>query len=561
MTRRSLQTLIGSFVGMTILLSVSNIALAATPKDTTPPGDVEKLTAIVGDGMVSLSWDAATDDTGVTGYNVYVGPDEVTATNTAKYAESKKLENVTTYDVKKLENGKTYYMAVTALDAAGNESESYSPYVTVKPFSKVVAAVNGVDTTTTTTSVAKDVPKDAPKEVAKTSDVVAAAPAAGGADTTAPTVKSAEAVYKGQVKVIFSEPIKLPLVKPERAFMVQDNIVYDKLVVNSASMDPSDKTNSTVLLDTDDQNPNSDYVVTASSDIEDLAGNPISSGTSDAGQFKGSAITLETYLKAHPAAPAADAAVPAPATTNPLVPAANASTEAPKDALKIDKLEIKDDTTLKITFTKPVVLSINPTENFVISKKGDANALLSLSSIAIDEAKTSVVITATMEPGASYTLTMAGILDDKGVEMTKENSTFDFVSTAATVVKDVTPPEDVTNFVAKAVKTLAAKLSWTGSKNSAGDLLEYIVYRSMDGKKYGQITSLSKENTAYEIQELEPGYHYYKVTSKDANGNESKGKTVALRLSETGPEVGLLALMSVGLGRVFGRKKQKKSKI
>lgn len=546
MTRRSLQTLIGSFVGTALLLSMSSVVLAATPKakDTTPPTDVEKLTAVIGDGMVTLSWDAAKDNTAVTGYKVYVGPNEVTETNTAKYAESKKIENVTTYDVKKLENGKTYYMAVTALDAAGNESASYSPYVAVKPFSKIVAAVNGVDTSKTTTSVAKD---------AKPADVVAAT-TPGAADTTAPTVKSAVAVYKGQVKVTFSEPVKLPVVKPDKAFTVQDNIIYEKLVVNNAFMDPSDKTGTIVLLDTADQNPDSDYIVTVSSDVEDLAGNPISSGTSDVGQFKGSAITLEAYLKAHPAAPAKTEVV----AKNPLVATADAVSA---DTVKISKLEVLNDTTLKITFTKPLVLNTDPMQNFSITKKGDANAKLSLSSFEIDETKMIATITATMEPKANYTLLMTGVLDDKGVEMTKENATFDFVNQVTTPVKkDVTPPEDVTNFVAKAVQTMTAKLSWTKSKNSAGDLLEYIIYRSLDGKKYGQLTSLTKENTAFEAKELEPGYHYYKITSKDASGNESKGKTVTIRLAETGPEVGLLALMSIGFGRVFGRKKQKKSK-
>ncbi len=544
MTRRSLQALIGSFVGTALLLSMGSVVLAATPKkDTTPPTDVEKLTAVIGDGMVSLSWDAAKDDTAVTGYKVYVGPDEVTELNTAKYAESKKIENVTTYEVKKLENGKTYYMAVTALDAAGNESESYSPYVTVKPFSKVVAAVNGVDTSKTTTSVAPE---------AKATDLVAAT-TPSAADTTAPTVKSATAVYKGQVKVTFSEPVTLPSVKPDKAFTVQDNLVYEKLVVNDAFMDPSDKTGTVVLVDTADQNPDSDYIITVSSDVEDLAGNPISSGTSDVGQFKGSAVTLEAYLKAHPAAPAAEVV-----TKNSLI----ASTEAAStDTVKISKLEVLNDTTLKVTFSKPVVLNTDPTQNFSITKKDDKKAKFSLSSFEIDETKMVATLTATMEPKVNYTLVMTGILDDKGAEMTPKNSTFDFVSEIATIVKkDITPPEEVTNFVAKTVKTMTAKLSWTKSKNSAGDLLEYIIYRSLDGKKYGQLTSLTKENIAFESPELEPGYHYYKITAKDANGNESKGKTVKIRLTETGPEIGLLALMSIGFGRVFGRKKQKKSK-
>ncbi len=559
MTRRSLQALIGSFLGTAMIFSASSIAFAATPdSDTTPPGDVERLTAVTGDSMITLSWDAAKDDAGVTGYKIYFGPDEVMETNTATYAKHETVENVTTYELKKLENGKKYFIAVTAVDAAGNESENYSPYVGVKPMSKIVAAANGVDTAATTV-VTKD-----------SKDAIVAVTPSSGSDTTAPTVKSAIALYKGQVKVTFSEPIKLPVMKPEKSFTVQDNIVYEKLAVNGAFMDPSDKTGTIVLLDTDNQNPDSDYIVTASSDIEDIAGNLISSGTSDVGQFKGSAITLEAYLKAHPATTAtatAPAATKTEAVTKnvPLIPAANATTDTskdvPKDAFKISKLEVQNDTTIKLTFSKPLVLSINPTENFSITKKNDPKALLSISSIEINEAKTSVIITATMEPKTDYALVMADVMNDKGDLLTKENSTFDFVSTTGAVVKkDTTPPEDVSNFVAKTAKTLAAKLSWTKSKNSAGDLLEYILYRSMDGKKYGSITSLSKENTAYETQELSPGYYYYKITAKDANGNESKGKSVKVHLAETGPEVGLLVLMSVGLGRVFGRKrKQKKS--
>jgi len=543
MTRRSLQTIIGSFVSATILFSISSVAFAATAKDTTPPADIERLTAIVGDGVVSLSWDPAEDDTGVTGYKVYVGPDEVTDANTAKYAESKKIENVTTYDVTKLENGKTYYMAVTALDAAGNESESYSPYVAVKPFSKIVAAVNGADTTTATTSVTKD-----------SSTVADTTPSA--ADTTAPTVKSAIALYKGQVKVTFSEAVKLPAVKPEMSFLVQDNIIYEKLAVKDAFVDPSDKTGTVVLVDTDDQNPDSDYIITVSSDVEDLAGNPISSGTSDVGQFKGSPLTLDAYLKAHPAAPTkVDTS-----TKSPIIATADAFTAT--DALKISKLETPNDTTIKIMFTKPLVLNTDPIQNFAITKKGDDTAKLSISAFEIDETKTIATILTAMEPNGNYTLTMTDVLDDKGETMTKENSTFDFVNQPMSpLIKDTTPPEDVTNLVAKVVQSMTAKLSWTKSKNSAGDLLEYIVYRSLDGKKYGQLTSLTKENTAFEAKELEPGYHYYKITAKDANGNESKGKTVRVRLVETGPEVGLLALVSIGFGRVFGRKKQKKSKV
>ena len=106
---------------------------------------------------------------------------------------------------------------------------------------------------------------------------------------------------------------------------------------------------------------------------------------------------------------------------------------------------------------------------------------------------------------------------------------------------------------------MAAKLSWKGSKNSAGDLVEYIIYRSTDGKKYGQLTSLSKENTAYQLDALEPGNHYYKITAKDTSGNESKGKTVRIHLAETGPEIGFLIAGSMGLGQLVGLRRRKKS--
>lgn len=550
---RSFKVLFSSFLGISIVMSLSLAAFAATPdsKDTVAPSDVEKLTAVIGDKMVTLRWDPAKDDNGVVGYKVYVGPDEVTATNTAKYAEHKQIENVTNFEVKDLENGKMYYMAVTAVDAAGNESENYSPYVAVKPMNKIVAAVNDVESKTVA-AVTKD---------EKVADVVAAAPSApaapAGNDTTAPTVKSAVATYKGQVKVTFSEGVKLPALKPDKSFTVQDNIVYEKLNVKDAFMDPNDKTGTVVLLDTDDQNPDSDYVVTVSSDVEDLAGNPISSGTSDVAQFKGSSMTLEAYLKAHPPVSAVKSEEEKKNGT--LVATAEAGSGAAKDAkddFKISKLEVQNDTTVKVTFSKPVVLSINPTENFALAKKGDAKAVLTISSIKVDESKMSVTITATMEPKASYTLTMTDVLDTKGGVLSKENSTYDFVSEVVPPKKDTTPPEDVSKFVARAAKTLTAKLSWTGSKNSAGDLIEYIIYRSLDGKKYGQVTSLSKGDTAYEVPELAPGYYYYKITAKDGSGNESKGKSVAIRLAETGPEVGLLALMSLGLGRVFGRRKK-----
>ena len=58
----------------------SNVAtVTVTPPDLLPPGPPGNLTATVSDGDVNLSWEAATDDVGVTGYRIYRG-DQMVAT-------------------------------------------------------------------------------------------------------------------------------------------------------------------------------------------------------------------------------------------------------------------------------------------------------------------------------------------------------------------------------------------------------------------------------------------------------------------------------------------------
>ncbi len=536
---RSLKVLFSSVVGAAVLLSVSSMAFAQSfAKDVTPPSDVEKLSATSDNGSVVLTWDKATDNVGVKGYKVYYGNDEVKSTNNAKYAKMVDAGNVTAYMVKNLENGKKYFFAVTAYDAAKNESESYSPYVASVPMSKITAdATTGSAASGSTTATVAD--------------------ATGAPDTTAPTVTKAEALDKVQVRVTFSEKIKLPAVDSDKSFTVQDNYTYENLKVKSVAADPDDKTGTMFILETEEQSPGSEYIVTAGIQIEDLAGNPINSGTSDTGSFTGSSVTKEDYMKQHPAALVKDPVDPKIVAAAASTPTAIVATTA--DDFVISGVSVENDTTLKVSFSKPAVFSIDPSENFELVKKGDT-VKLELSSILIDDNKKDVLIATTMEPGVNYTLKAKGVLDATGKALASGKDAFDFKSTAAvSPVVDVTPPEDVTNLVISAVKNIGAKLKWVGSKNSAGDLLEYMIYHSTDDKNYGTLTSLAKENMAFEAKDLQPGVHYFKVTSKDKTGNESAGKIVKVKLAETGPEMGLVAIASVGLGRVFGKRKKAKA--
>lgn len=526
----------------------SSKGFASSAKDTTPPSDVDQLTVQSGNGSAQLDWQAATDDTGVTGYKVYYGTKEVKSDNVAKYEKSLKVGDVTHFKIPGLKNGTTYYFAVTALDAARNESENYSPYSSATPTSSLVADTAGGADMSKTAIAAPVSPFGGPKSA----DAAGALVAAGAKDVESPTVTKAEALYKNKVRVVFSEPVVLPATHPEEAFIVQDNVVLEVLKVTGAIMDSADTTGASVLLDTAEQNPGGEYLVTVGSEVADKSNNPINSGTSDYALFKGSALSKEDYDKAHPATPTPTL----PAAEQSGLPAAPDVAAAPVDKLAVASVETKDNKVLTIHFNAPVLLNIDPTKNFVLLKKGsDEKDALTLSDITVSADKKDVKMTSVLEPDASYTLKFKDITSDKGVGFAEGGDQFEVVNAS---VKDVTPPEDVANFVAKLLKEMGVKFTWKGSKNSAGDLLEYVLYKSSDnGKTYGKVLSLSKTDTAYELPEVAAGTYWFKLAATDQTGNESAGKTVKVKVAETGPELGLVALLSLGLGRAFGRRKKK----
>ena len=84
--------------------------------DTTPPSAPGTLTASGGLGSISLSWGAATDNVGLSNYNVYRS---TTAGFTPSSANRIAQPTGTTYSDNALPSG-TYYYRVTAQDAAGN---------------------------------------------------------------------------------------------------------------------------------------------------------------------------------------------------------------------------------------------------------------------------------------------------------------------------------------------------------------------------------------------------------------------------------------------------------
>jgi fibronectin type 3 domain-containing protein len=94
----------------------SNEAAATVTSDTTPPAAVTGLGATVAGSTANLAWTAATDDVGVTRYNVHRG---TSAGFTPSAANRIAQPTGTTYADTGLAIG-TYYYKVTAEDAAGN---------------------------------------------------------------------------------------------------------------------------------------------------------------------------------------------------------------------------------------------------------------------------------------------------------------------------------------------------------------------------------------------------------------------------------------------------------
>jgi fibronectin type 3 domain-containing protein len=86
-----------------------------SPGDTTPPLAPQGLTSGVSNLNITLNWQANAEPD-LAGYKVYYG------NSSRSYGPSIPTGHVTSYTIDNLEAGKTYYLAVVALDSAGNES-------------------------------------------------------------------------------------------------------------------------------------------------------------------------------------------------------------------------------------------------------------------------------------------------------------------------------------------------------------------------------------------------------------------------------------------------------
>jgi chitodextrinase len=94
------------------------------PPDTTPPSIPAGLTAVaIGGREIDVSWNTATDDTGVVGYNIYQNGQLLTTTPST----------VTSYADKSVSDATSYVYTVAAFDAAANLSAQSTAAVATTP--------------------------------------------------------------------------------------------------------------------------------------------------------------------------------------------------------------------------------------------------------------------------------------------------------------------------------------------------------------------------------------------------------------------------------------------
>jgi len=114
----------------------------------------------------------------------------------------------------------------------------------------------------------------------------------------------------------------------------------------------------------------------------------------------------------------------------------------------------------------------------------------------------------------------------------------------------------ISNFIAKVEAETKVRLQW--SVQNETNLKDQVLYQSEDGgKNYNNGKSLGAVLREYLIANLTPGQTYtFKLTAKDADGNESEGVVTSITLPQTGAGLAGLIAISLGLGSIISRKRK-----
>jgi hypothetical protein len=482
---------------------------------------------------IGLTWDSTTDAGGalLDHFRVYYGKTSIFEAQAGEYdAEIETPDNTTSYVVEGLDAGTTYFFSVTGVSTDGMESEEYS--------------------------------------LEATADTLAAEPMSGE-DTAAPTVTDVSAPDKMHVKVVFSEKVQLPALIPEVSFNIVEQInPANTLTVIGAVMDPTDETGATVLLETSEQTAEVAYIATAGVAIKDMAGNPIVSGSTDSGLFTGSSAEPLAESETEEEAVEEEVVAEEEAVEEEVVAEEEVAEEVTEEeaAPEVEAVACEDfDCLLKnlASGTPATATEADDTYEYEVTVAPGASP-----------AEVKVTYNAKKHPSILYAGTeMECVFAKKQYTHETFQGSMDLEKCSgelvagfkAVAIPDTTPPEDITGLMLTFRETLepfekfAVTMRWTASLNTAKDLVDQILYQSMDrGRTFDTGKSLGASAVSHEVEDLDGGKEYhFKITTKDAVGNESVGVIKSIRLPSTGAGVGLALLLSaLGAKKVLARKEE-----
>ncbi|MCF7812260.1 fibronectin type III domain-containing protein [Candidatus Gracilibacteria bacterium] len=202
-----------------------------------PPEEVQNVSVVPGNQSLSIIWDGAEDPDGVvTGYKLYYGTSSV-QTPDDTYDDEIVLGNVTEYTLTGLNNNTEYFVALTAIDDEGNESETYSVEVPATPYSE-------------------------------------------NTNTEKPRVLAILQPSNSQVVVEMSEPVLLT--NEADAFILEQADTFEEVPIQEITVEAN---NVILTFEEGALMPDHNYRVIATSAVEDLDGNPVSSGITDMIEF------------------------------------------------------------------------------------------------------------------------------------------------------------------------------------------------------------------------------------------------------------------------------------
>ncbi len=423
------------------------------------PSDVDNLTAEAQDKAVNLVWSPATDDGIIYQYKIYYGTSQVLEPDDSYDAHIVVDGELTEYLVGNLLNDVQYYFAVTAVDDQGQESDNYSPEAS-------------------------------------------ATPTLGGSSSGNPEVLSAQHKAPNEILVTMSESVQVD--SSTDSFLVvhasdDEQIGISNTIVNSEKV---------IILLSEDLIVGDQYFITATSGVEDMDGNPVSSGITDTIDL----FALDEFPVDEP-----EPVVTPPTEEEPLIPEESVI-ETPEDNL-------------------PPAVIPNDEEEFDF-------------------------LDTFLEDPENANINNDTSLEDLELEGEQPSENLEAEDNSQSSAPDNQPPQDARNLqvdTSTAQSEGSVMVSWTPAVDIDDDIADQVLYTRVGLGEWDGGYSLGKDVTSTEIDVAQNQNYQVRIVTIDRSGNESMGTefTFSTNLVQSG-NGGMIWIMGgallFGMLLLFGRR-------